>query len=318
MRRDGTLGRWISRVVGKGPPPRLPKRTAFVMLDYCGGRPTDRLFDRISRWNPGVPLMLLDNGSPEDRPHRATHRNAANSYVGGGIRDSIRLAESVGAEYLLFSVSDLRFAGKLVVADFEAIMDADDAVVMVSCSLTPDSAQAIDFPWMRQRPTGGVRRVRQADIICCLIRLSFIKSFGGFPESKGGWGYCEEIAYHAKRQDKTILVTDRCAIRHVRVRARVTTPDGEVLEKGAERRAVYDARYGSFNLIRSALLHASCDEEENVAVDRKPRPLELARVRLREALFAARSSRYGRKARKTWRSVRRRLGLPPASSRAPA
>jgi len=256
----------IGWIFGAKKGPRVPKHTAFVMLDYCGGEETDRLFDQVSLWNPGALLMLLDNGSPNHPAARATHRNTENSYVGGGIRDAITLAEATGSAYLFFCVSDLQFLDQLVIADFEAMMDADEGIAIVSCSLTPDTDQAAHFPWMTQREAGAVRQVRHADIICCLLRLSFIRSFGGFPPSVGGWGYDAEMAFHAKRAGKRILVSDRCAVRHVRVRHQVRLPDGRVIDKNEEEQRIYGARYGSRDLLRQTLKQGFCDEEADTGI----------------------------------------------------
>src|SRR5262245_34901984 len=114
-------------------------RTAFVILEYRGGTRTDALHARLSRWNPGATIHVLDNASPGDLCSVVTHRNTVNSYVGGGIRDCIALAESLGAAYLFYSANDVDLVDPLRLAEFEAILDRDPRAVMVSCALTEDS-----------------------------------------------------------------------------------------------------------------------------------------------------------------------------------
>jgi hypothetical protein len=246
------------------PLPEVPPHTAFVLLDYCGGGKTDRLFRRIARWNPGAQMFLLDNGSPTRRARLATHRNAENSYVGGGICDVIALAEGAGAKYLFFCVNDVGFEAPLEIAAFERMMETDDDLVQVSCALTPDSVQAAYFPWMVRRAEGGVRQVRFADLICCLLRLDHIRSFGGFPPSRGGWGYAEEVAHHARLRDKRIYVCDRVAVRHVRENRLIHGADGTALHKRDEAHAVYARRYGSFDALLAVRERSLCDEERNI------------------------------------------------------
>lgn len=194
--------------------PIEPAKTAFVILEYCGGSRTDALFEQISAWNPQAQILVLDNASPDNAASSTTHRNSVNSFVGGGIRDAIALVEARGASYLFFCVNDIDILNPISIAEFEAIMEMDPDLVMLSCSVTPDSTQAKLFPWMMQRDRHGLRQVRLADILCCVLRLDFIRSFGGFPSSKAGWGYAAELAYHARRLGKKIYVRDSCAVRH--------------------------------------------------------------------------------------------------------
>lgn len=245
-------------------PGRSPARTAFIILEYCGGARTDALFERISRWNQGVRILVLDNASPINPASCVTHRNRRNSYVGGGIRDCIALALSLGATYLFYCVNDADLPNPLVIADFQAVMDNDPDVVLVSCSLSPDSQQARRYPWMVRRRGGLLRRVRAADPICCLLRLDFIESFGGFPESKGGWGYASEVAYHARKQGKKIYVSDRCSVRHSRASGFLVTERGETISKGDEAVRVYSQRYGTAAKIYQGLEAPDFDEAQGL------------------------------------------------------
>ncbi len=241
-------------------PPSDPARTAFIILEYCGGARTDALFERISRWNPDAPILVLDNASPENHASSVTHRNRRNSYIGGGIRDCLALARALGATYLFYCVNDAELPDALVIKDFQAVMDNDPEVVLVSCSLSADSQQARRYPWMVRRAGSLLRRVRAADPICCLLRLDFIAGFGGFPESKGGWGYAGEIAYHARKQGRKLYVNDRCSVRHVRASGFLVTDEGETVSKAAEAARVYSHRYGSAEKIYGEFLTPDFDE----------------------------------------------------------
>jgi GT2 family glycosyltransferase len=194
-----------------------------------------------------------------------THQNETNSFVGGGIRDCIQIAESRNADYVFYCVNDVEILDRLLIADFQAVMENDPEVVMVSCSLSPDSAQATTYPWMVQRRDRTLRRVRYADAVCGLIRLDFIRGFGGFPESLGGWGYSREMAYHARKLGKKILVNDRCAVRHTEASEFLVTTDGRTVSKAAEAFRVYAARYGHILEIRSSLAEPDFDEALDLA-----------------------------------------------------
>ena len=109
-----------------------------------------------------------------------------------------------------------------------------------------------------------LRRVRAADPICCLLRLDFIESFGGFPESKGGWGYASEVAYHARKQGKKIYVSDRCSVRHSRASGFLVTERGETISKGDEAVRVYSQRYGTAAKIYQGLEAPDFDEAQGL------------------------------------------------------
>ena len=241
-------------------------RTAFVILEYCGGARTDALHAKLSAWNPESRILVLDNASPTNRASSVTHRNEVNSYVGGGIRDCVALAESIGATYLFYCTNDVELLDPLVISNFERVVEHDPSAVVVTCALSDDSDQARTFPWMVRRPNSGLRRVRFADPICCLIRLDFLRGFGGFPPSVGGWGYSSEMAFHARRKDLGIYVDDSCAVRHEKGQAFLTTSDGVRVSKWREASEVYEKRYGSVGVIRTALSAPEFDEEAVVVL----------------------------------------------------
>jgi hypothetical protein len=227
---------------------KRPRNTVFVVLDFCGGERTDALYGRISAWNPGADIFLLDNGSPCDRPSCATHRNDVTSHDGGGLRDCVAIAEARGAEFLFFCSGDIEIRDALAIADFEAVALADPSVVVVSCALTPDSCGAAARPSMLRGLGRGLRAVPHVELLCCLLRLDFLRSYGGFPPSRGSWGFAQEIAYQAARQRKRILVDDRCSIRRWRMAAdpEIVLASGEIINRQHERVAVYKERYGDW------------------------------------------------------------------------
>ena len=240
-------------------------RTVLVVLEYCGGERTDELFGQLQSWNPGASILVLDNASPTNLASCVTHRNSVNSYVGGGINDCIRLAQVQGARYLFFCANDITILNRLDIAEFQSVVDLEPEVVQFSCSVSPDSTQATNFPWMVRRDGSAIRRVRQADLVCCLIRLDFLTTFGGFPLSKGGWGYSAELAFHAKLQDRKIYVNDRCTFQHLARKRVVVTESGETVDKLAEVARIYSRRYGDWLLPKSALAEPPFDETLDVA-----------------------------------------------------
>lgn len=232
----------------------------MVVLEYCGGPRTEALHRTLSKWNPRARVLVLDNASPRNRAACVTHQNARNTYVGGGIRDCLALGTSLGARYVFYIANDVEILDPLVIKDFQSVMDRDPTVALFSTSVSADSHQAHHFPWMTRKDGGTVRRVRFADLLCCLIRLDFVESFGGFPPSRGGWGYAREVAYQARVQGKKIYVNDRCAVRHLEHRAHLTTEQGVTVCKDGEAMRVYTQRHGSLANLRFGLSRPEFDE----------------------------------------------------------
>lgn len=231
----------------------MPPKTFAVILDYCGGSRTDRLYKRMAADNPGREIHVLDNASPRDRSGFVTHRNEVNSYVGGGIRDCVALAERAGCSYLFFLANDVRPASGVRIDEFERLMDEDEGVAQVSAALTPASDKVAYFPHMAARG-GGVRTAPHADILACLLRLSFIREIGGFPPSLAGWGYDLELAFQARRLGKKILIDDRCVFEHSNTVRTLRLDSGLALDKVEEMRDVYRRKLGADYDAFSALL----------------------------------------------------------------
>lgn len=188
--------------------------TWVMLLDYCGGLRTDALVEQLKAWNPGRSIHVLDNASPSHRSSVVTHQNAINSYTGGGLRDCIAHATASGASHLLFIVNDVSFRTALLVQEFERVVERSPNVVQVSATVTPEAAQASPFPWMVEQEGHGVRITGHADLLVSLLDLHFVESFGGFPDSRGGWGYSWELAYQASCHNRDIVVLDGCVVGH--------------------------------------------------------------------------------------------------------
>lgn len=220
-----------------------PRAMVFV-LDYCGGRRTDQLVDALTAVNPTHRICVLDNASPRNRSRRVTHRNVENSFTGGGIRDCQRLASRAGSTRLLFVANDLSFLVPPNVDQMEAAMDRDPAIVQISSSVTPRSAQAGAFPWMVHSQEGGLRVCGHADILCTMLDLKFVDAFGGFPASRGGWGFSWEMAYQARQYGRKIAVDDSSIVEHCGV-PQTGVRDLVNAIKRSEMVSVYTAKYGS-------------------------------------------------------------------------
>ena len=228
----------------------LPSATVFsIVLEYCGGSRTDRLVEMLARWNPGHSINVLDNASPRNPCSYITHRNARNTFVGGGIRDCLKLAGAAGARFLLFIANDIECRTPLYFSRFEEVALTDERIVLVSASISHDTTQARIFPWMVAGSTTDVRLVPQADFLVSLIDVNFVSSFGGFPPSKGGWGYCWEFAYHANLQSKNIAVLDDTVIYHDAA-PREGDPAEILQQKAEEAQAVYRMKYGKIPWLR--------------------------------------------------------------------
>jgi hypothetical protein len=208
-----------------------------VVLDFRGGRKTDALVEHLRHVNAGLPVFVLDNASGQCESTYVTHRNVQNSNVGGGLRDCLDLGRQAGAAWILFVANDVTPVSPLCVQEFVNVVNRWPNVVHVSASLTATSAQAAVFPWMVSRGGSVARQVVHADILVSLLNVEFVQSFGGFPPSKGGWGYSWELAFHARRADRPVVVLDSCVIEHL---SRVH----DVAWKRSEATKVYMDRYG--------------------------------------------------------------------------
>jgi GT2 family glycosyltransferase len=204
------------------------------------------MVEQLRCWNPDWKIHVLDNASPCNRSVYVTHENLVNTHTGGGINDCLRLASKAGARYLLFIANDIRMVTPVRFYHFERAALSDPEIVQVSASITPDTSQARRFPWMVNSGTTMDRAVPHADLLLSLLDIRFIESFGGFPVSRGGWYFDWELAWHARKRSKKILITNSCVIWHD------GTPqdrDGQAAEcvrayKRREAREVYRAKYG--------------------------------------------------------------------------
>ncbi|MEW4924693.1 hypothetical protein [Algibacter sp. 2305UL17-15] len=218
-----------------------------IILDYCGGVRTNILYKKLTKWNPGFKIHVLDNASPENKCDFITHQNKINSGVGGGIRDCIKLAREYGSKYVMFIANDIVPVTKIDIGHLMEIMEFNDDVVQISASLTKNSDKKY-YPWMTNMDNGDNRLVHHADLLCSILDLDFIESFGGFPESKSGWGYDWEIGYQAKIKNKKIVISDLYRIKHVNDIKNNSSETWNI--KLQELKRVYNKRYGNFNVIK--------------------------------------------------------------------
>jgi hypothetical protein len=227
----------------------MSEKTLPILLEYCGGEQTDRLYEALSSWNPETALLVLDNGSPNFRCKCSTHRRPTNSFVGGGIKHCIALAREHQADYLLFIVNDVIPLTKIDFKIFERLMEQDSEIVLAGTSVSADSDKAAYYKWMIHQPESEVRLVIHCDLLFCIIRLDFIDTFGGFPESRSGYGFDFEIAYQAKIQNKKIAVIDRFVCQHSFNSNKSKHAFEPGFNKIEELKNVYNTRYGNWEKI---------------------------------------------------------------------
>lgn len=225
-----------------------------VILEFCGGDATDSLYEHLAMWNPKYSISVLDNCSPHNCSRYVTHRNTVNAYIGGGIRSCIKLAEEAGSRYLLFIANDVEPVTVLRIDHLEEMIESDTNIVQLGVSLTLDSDKISYYPWMANHGKAENRVVPHCDLLCCILRLDFVRDFGGFPDSKSGWGYDLEIAYHANVREKRILIADEYTVRHAGDTARSDFALGKRFNKLKELKEIYAPRYGDFEHLMSRLL----------------------------------------------------------------
>jgi GT2 family glycosyltransferase len=235
--------------------------TIAVILDYRGGARTDGLRVALQSWNTGMPVLVLDNGSPDRRASVIAKRNPTNRYIGNGIKDCLWLARQRGARFCFFCANDVKPIGPIDILALRDVMARCQDVVQISCAVTPDAAQADHFPWMVARAAGGFRHVRHADMLACLLRLDFIDSFGGFPDSVGGWGYDRELGWHAQRLGQRILICDDAVVEHVKS-PELRLESGDDWDRRAEMRAIYARRYPADPVLDFSCWSVPADEEQ--------------------------------------------------------
>jgi hypothetical protein len=206
-----------------------------VILEYCGGEQTDKLYHQLSFQNPNYTINVLDNASEHNKCNVISHQNEVNTYTGGGILDCIELAKNHKAEYLLYFANDLQFE-QIDIAELEKAMDNDADIVHLSLTLTHDSS--IPWSWMK-RQGKGLRQVCHSDLLASMIRLDFVTSLQ-FPKSKSGWGYDFQIGYEALLQDKKVVMCDDYSVLHINTDSELVSK-----QKRAEMDEIYYKKYGA-------------------------------------------------------------------------
>jgi hypothetical protein len=218
----------------------------ITVLEYCGGSRTDELVARLRYWNPTRALEVIDNASPTNRCGSATRRNVRNSFVGGGIKQCFSLARQGGYSSVLFVANDVVLQTPIRLQDFLEALRLHPKAVQISASVTRDSAPQSDvYPWMVSQAAQGMRIVPHADLLCCLVQTEFIDTFGGFPQSKWGWGFDWEIAYQARLRNLDVGVLDSCVFVHQGADTNPVQNDTLNVEKRQEMHQVYSKRYGN-------------------------------------------------------------------------
>ncbi len=212
-----------------------------IILEYCGGEYTNKLHLKLSKDNPDHKINVLDNASPQNRCNVITHQNKINSFAGGGIRDCIKLARQSRSKYLFFFANDVVLKNKIDIKYFENLMEKNRYIVQAGASLTTDSDKTY-YPWMINKGNKD-RTVRHSDFLACIFRLDFFEKFE-FPKMISGWGYDWEFSYHAKLNNKKIVISDKFLIKHD-----TTTDKMNIARKGFsklyEARSTYEKKYGS-------------------------------------------------------------------------
>lgn len=187
-----------------------------------GGARTDNLVSNLKAVNPdSIPIHILDNGSdPDKRSQFITHETGANLGIGGGINHCLQLAEQEGARRLCLIINDLNLSPAGVpIPLLEYPFAIDDQTVAVSASITPESNQALLYPWViqhqgRQRP---YRPVPHADFLFIALDLRFIHDIGGFPDhSTYARGFDLHFAHQARLRGKKIYVCDDLVAHHTK------------------------------------------------------------------------------------------------------
>jgi hypothetical protein len=228
------------------------QKTFPVILEYCGGEKTDRLYEKLSKDNPNYKINVLDNCSPKNKSKYITHQNEKNSFVGGGIKDCINLAKKNKCKYLFFFANDIKIINKIDIKYFEKLMKKDKDIVQAGASLTKDSDKTY-YPWIINKGKNEDRIVRHSDLLACIFRISFLNEID-FPNSKSGWGYDWEIAYHAKLTNKKILISDKFLYRHLEKKDKSALTGLSISKKMDELMKVYNKKYGDYKKIHPIFL----------------------------------------------------------------
>ena len=223
--------------------------TFSVILEYCGGAKTDTLYKQLSLDNPLRTIAVLDNSSPSNRSQFISHQTEKNLFIGGGIQACLAIAHSNNAKYLFFIANDVEPLSAIDISYFENLIASDPDIVQIGAAISPDSDKAKYYPWMIQQDDKQVRQVPHCDLLLGIIRLDFLESFGGFPQSISGYGYDFELAYQAKLQGKKILISDAHLYRHLFSSNKNKQAFGGNWNKNEEMREVYNKRYGDWEKI---------------------------------------------------------------------
>jgi GT2 family glycosyltransferase len=195
----------------------MDTRVAAVITNYNMIERTDALVEHLLTHERGVALdiIVVDNGSDLKPPSQyTTVRLEKNIQTTGGWNAGLRLARESKADFYWVMITSAEFIGAPVLSRLLKCMELYSHCVGVHPALTKDSTTSWEH--LKEIGTSGWRKVWMIDNICALWRADWFDSVGGFdPRFTFAWGPDLELAHLARKQGKTLYVSEPAGVKKV-------------------------------------------------------------------------------------------------------
>jgi hypothetical protein len=191
-------------------------KTLAVIYNHNMPEITDSLWESLKPYeNDDYDLILIDNGSRDDRKSKyTTHETGQNTYFGGALNIAMQFfIESGNYDSLLSLNNDLILQGPNFIKTLRDEMFNGDYKI-VSPSVLQVNSQC-KWKYMHCWNSNGIRDVKWVDFQAPLIHKDFIEHMQQFPDELiYGWGQDVLSGIICEQQGWKVGVVDRCPLIH--------------------------------------------------------------------------------------------------------
>lgn len=228
----------------------MAARVTAIITNYNMPERTDALVEHIHA-REHCEVVVVDNGSDLVPPSKyTTVRITKNAQTTAGWNAGLRIAREAKADFYWILGTSAEFLGVPVLEKMLECMELRPDCVGVHPALTEDSTTS----WNHLKTTllgDWFRRVWMIDNIAALWRADWFDSVGGFdPRFTYAWGPDLELSYLARKQERTLYVSEPAGVKKVTdIAYRMERMHMTAEERGARARAnMWDVmvdKYGS-------------------------------------------------------------------------
>ena len=191
-------------------------KTLAVIYNHNMPEITDSLWESLKPYeNDDYDLILIDNGSRDDRKSKyTTHETGQNTYFGGALNIALQFfLESGNYDSLLSLNNDLILQGPNFIKTLRDEMLQGDYKIVSPCVLQVNNQ--CKWKYMHCWNSDGARDVKWVDFQAPLIHKDFIEHIQQFPnELIYGWGQDVLSGIICEQQGWKVGVIDKCPLIH--------------------------------------------------------------------------------------------------------